>query len=656
MKASETKLQQIIEGTKQYIVPLFQRAYSWEKKEWDVLWNDLYDLCEIENPRTHFIGSIVTMPTTSVPEGITKFLLIDGQQRLTTIFILLALLRDKARQTGLEELAEEINDTLLINRYKKDFDYYKLQPTQIDRASFHDLIRSQPISISNKIKQTYQFFESKLRQSNLDIQVLKKIISNNLSIVSIVLDREDDPHLVFESLNAKGRPLTQSDLIRNYFFMKIHVNEQETIYSRFWEPMQIALGDNLTECIRHYLMKDGKIVKQSEVYFSLKDLIGERDALQHLQKLARFASYYKKLLQPEDEPNPEIRRALQRINRLEVTTAYPFLLNCYDDYYHNRISVNTFSGILNVIENYIIRRFVCNISANTLNKIFPPLYSQIRTKDNDYVVDGLKAALQTKGYPKDREFRLRLIDSKLYGGGDRAIKTKLILESIEESYHHKEKVYSDALTIEHVMPQTLTEYWQNHLGADWEITYELWLHTLGNLTLTAYNPELSNDTFEEKKDHLNNSHLEMNKYFKDQTSWRREDIEKRASYLADLTLTIWPYFGDEGIGSQERSNVTGTTPRAAWILGQQFRVQSWRDVLEQTMNTIAELEPEKFEQITQQFPRIVGQDKKKFRATRELKNGAFFEVNLSAQDIQKICFQMLETIDLAAEDLRVETA
>jgi hypothetical protein len=486
--------------------------------------------------------------------------------------------------------------------------------------------------------------------------VLKKVISNNLSTVSIVLDRDDDPHLVFESLNAKGRPLTQSDLIRNYFFMKIHVNEQETIYSRFWEPMQIALGENLTECIRHYLMKDGKIVKQSEVYFSLKDFIGEEDALRHLQKLARFASYYKKLLQPEAEPNPGVRRALQRINRLEVTTTYPFLLNCYDDYYHNRISVYTFIDILKVIENYIIRRFVCNISANTLNKIFPPLYSQIRTKDNDNFVDGLKAAIQTKGYPKDREFRLRLIDAKLYGSGDRAIKTKLILESIEESYHHKEKMYFDALTIEHIMPQTLTEYWQNHLGADWEITYELWLHTLGNLTLTAYNPELSNDTFEEKKDHLNNSHLEMNKYFKDQSSWKREDIERRASYLADLALTIWPYFGNEGIDSHEQTNVTGTTPRTAWILGQHFRVQSWRDVLEQTMNTIAELEPEKFGQIIQQFPRFVGQDKKKFRATRELKNGAFIEVNLSAQDIQKICFQMLETIDLAAEDLRVETA
>jgi len=222
MKASETKLQPIIEGTKQYVVPLFQRSYSWEKKEWEILWNDLVELCFLENPRTHFIGSIVTMPTESVPEGVAKYLLIDGQQRLTTIFILLALLRDKARQGGQGELAEEINNTLLVNPYKRDLDYYKLQPTQSDRNSFQSLVQSKPLGGQDQIANAYLFFERKLKQSGIDSQTLKKIISSNLSVVSIVLDPDDDPHLVFESLNAKGRPLTQADLIRNYFFMRIH--------------------------------------------------------------------------------------------------------------------------------------------------------------------------------------------------------------------------------------------------------------------------------------------------------------------------------------------------------------------------------------------------------------------------------------------------
>lgn len=656
MQASETKLQPIIEGTKQYVVPLFQRSYSWDKKEWDVLWNDLAELCEMDHPRTHFLGSMVTMPTTSVPEGVTKYLLIDGQQRLTTIFIVLALLRDQAKQSGQKQLADEIENTLLVNPYKSDLDYYKLQPTQVDRLSFHQLIHSRQAPVQDRMISAYQFFEKKLQKEGIDIRTLKKALSEHVSVVSIVLGKDDDPHLVFESLNAKGRPLTQSDLIRNYFFMKIHVNEQERIHAQYWEPMQLALGESLTECIRHYLMKDGTIVKQTDVYFYLKDLINQGDALAHLRDLARFAGYYRKLLYPEEETNKEIQRALQRLKRLEVTTAYPFLLNCYDEYCLGKMTGAEFVTILRVIENFIIRRFVCNVSTKPLNKIFATLCSQMTSKGTDMTADSVKAALQTKGYPKNAEFRSALSNAKLYGAGDRATKTKLILEALEESYQHKETVPFEKLTIEHVMPQTLTEYWQNHLGEDWETTRELLLHTLGNLTLTAYNSELSNDTWETKKELLSRSHLELNEYFKDKRTWKRDDIEQRSIYLADIALRIWPYFGDEKAEQHEQKTVTGTTPTQVCILGQYFIVHSWRDVLERTMNTIAELEPEKFEQIMQQYPRFVGKDRKKYKETRELKNGTFIEVNLSALEIQRFCFQALATIELSAEDLVVEAA
>lgn len=239
MQASETKLQQIIEGTKQYVVPLFQRPYSWKKSEWQALWNDLVELCNTENPRPHFMGSIVTMPTTSVPEGVGKYLLIDGQQRLTTIFILLSALRDTAKQFE-EELAAEIDNTILVNPYKKGSDYYKLQPTQVDRKAFHQIINSEPQEDESSILECYKFFEKKIRQNvvKLELQKIKKVICNNFSLVSVVLSIEDDPYLVFESLNAKGRPLTKSDLIRNYFFMRIHTDSQESVYIQYWKPMQ----------------------------------------------------------------------------------------------------------------------------------------------------------------------------------------------------------------------------------------------------------------------------------------------------------------------------------------------------------------------------------------------------------------------------------
>ena len=533
-------------------------------------------------------------------------------------------------------------------------DYYKLQPTQGDRLSFHNIIHALPIEAKDKITNAYQFFERKIRQSHLDGQLLKKIISNNLSTVSIVLDPDDNPHLVFESLNAKGRPLSQSDLIRNYFFMRIHVNEQDSIYNELWKPMQDSLNESLTECIRHYLMKSGPIVKQSEVYFSLKELVIRGEAIDYLTDLARFAKYYEILLYPEKEPNILMQQALKRLNRLEVTTAYPFLLNCYHDYIQNIISVDEFVRSLKIIENFMIRRFVCNIPTMGLNKMFPALYSQVQNNNLGNFVEAMKKVLQTKGYPKDIEFRSRLMDASLYSRGERVTRTKLILESIEEFYSHKEQVPFHKLSIEHLMPQTLTEYWQNHLGEDWEITHDLLLHTLGNLTLTAYNSELSNDDFESKKIRLGKSHLEINEYFANKPSWKRKDIEERAAYLSDIAAKIWPYFGDEESDQDEPTTVTGTTPKALWILGQEFIVESWRDVLEQTMNTIAELEPEKFEEIIHQFPRFVGRDKKGFRAIRELKNGAFIEVHLSAQSIQRFCFQALQSIELASTDWKVD--
>ncbi|MFZ3130541.1 MAG: DUF262 domain-containing protein [Desulfosporosinus sp.] len=212
-----------------------------------MLWKDIVELGTEDNPRGHFIGSIVTMPAASVPEGVPKYLLIDGQQRLTTIFILLVALRDNAKQCGQARLSEEIINTLLVNPYLDGQDYYKLQPTQVDRTVFHNIINDEAITTVGKIPAAYQFFERRLMAENIDPVKIKNILTSKLSIVSIVLDPDDNPYLVFESLNAKGRPLTQSDLIRNYFFMRIHVNEQEKTYLQYWKPMEEALGDNLTE-------------------------------------------------------------------------------------------------------------------------------------------------------------------------------------------------------------------------------------------------------------------------------------------------------------------------------------------------------------------------------------------------------------------------
>lgn len=657
MQAGETKLQPMLEGTKQYLVPLFQRAYSWDVKEWKIFWSDLADLCEVVDPRPHFVGSIVTMPTSSVPEGVSKYLLIDGQQRLTTIFILLALLRDLAKDGNQPKLAEEINNTLLVNPYKVDHDRFKLQPTQADRESFRSIIDSMPQPEgTSQIYAAYKFFEREMRKKPLDIERLKVVVSKSLSAVSIVLDINDNPHLVFEGLNAKGRPLTQADLIRNYFVMRIHVDAQEDVYKKHWRPMQESLGDSLTEFIRHYLIMNlGDAVNVNDVYFVLKDQITPDNAIEYLQNLARHALYYERLLFPEREPDEVIGAALSRIRRLEVGVSFPFLLRCYEQYDTKVISPQEMVDILRVLENFMIRRFVCNVPTYGLNKIFSPLYGQIQKTKPATLCSGLKVVLQTKNYPKDYDFSSKLQDAKLYGSGDRITKTKLILEALESSYEHKEQVSYDKLTIEHVMPQTLSDEWKHQLGNDWEMVYELYLHTLGNLTLTAYNSELSNEPYAIKRKLLSESHIELNSSFSGFDVWTRQTIEERSKALTAIALKVWPYFGTESFADSANGNVVGKTPNALWIFGQRFDVNSWRDVLEITIETIADLEPDGFKQILDTFPRFVGQDKTKFRSVRELKCGAYIEVHLSAESIYKFCYQAIETLGLSSEDWRVET-
>lgn len=437
--------------------------------------------------------------------------------------------------------------------------------------------------------------------------------------------------------------------------MRIHINNQNDVYKLYWLPMQQSLGDDLTEFIRHYLMMSGNIIKQSDIYYSLKEQVSPDNAIEYLEKLKKYSTYYDKIKNPEKENNEYIKRGLKRLNRIEVTTAYPLLLNFYNDYFNQTISDNDFSQLLNIIENYLIRRFVCNIPSNQLNKIFPIIYSILKEKYPNSIVVGLKNILQDKGYPKDNEFLSRFRDIAFYGGGDRAIKAKLILESLEESFSHKEKIDFDNLTIEHVMPQTLSEWWQEYLGDEWGETHDIYLHTIGNLTLTAYNSELSNDIYPRKQATLKDSHLELNKYFSSVEKWSREEIEKRSSLLADKALHIWPYFGQDNYSSSnEVIHVTGTTPISLYILGQYFPVKNWRDVLENTLNVIADLEPQKFSTISDYFSSKIGKDKSKFRAIRQLKNGYYFEVNLSAQSIQKLCYQAIEMIELTDNDWEVE--
>ncbi len=652
MEANKSIISFLIDGSKQFQLPLFQRNYTWTKKEWETLWEDLIYIAEKKHDKSHFLGAIVTLPINSGPDAVAKYIVIDGQQRLTTLYLILCSIRDIAREMGDSEKANEINDLYLVNKYKKGDEHYKLLSSQKDRETLKNLVECNKVDEDSLLLHAYRYFYEKIKR-NKDYATYRNIITHYLYVVSITLDQDDNPYLVFESLNAKGKPLTQADLIKNHLFMRIQQNEQEIRFNTDWFPMEQALGEKLTEFIRHFLMKDGEIVKSSEVYDRFKESLGKQDAQEYLVKLARYGNSYKRILFPEFEPDDRLKNKLWRINRIEVTTAYPLLLKLYELLENGVIVKDQLISVLEILENYLIRRFLTGLATNQLNKIFPSLILAIINRSEDDVAKITAEFLTTKGYPKDSDIERDIVERKMYGGGDRQSKTKFILESLEESFNHKERVDLKNLSIEHIMPRTLNEWWRDHLGEEGVQWHADYVDVIGNLTLTGYNSELSNMSFERKKDVYAQSHLEINRYFESMDSWQPEDVRVRSLKLAALIVDRWKYFGKEYTVSKDV--VTGLWPTELIIKGSSYPVNSWRDVLHETLNYLYDLDPVNFEELALKNPTYLSKDAGRFRSHRLIRDSFFVEVNMAAQTAYNFCKRATAFFNLSKEDWAVKT-
>lgn len=652
MEANKSIISFLIDGNKQFQLPLFQRNYTWTKREWEVLWDDLNYIADKGHDKSHFLGAIVTLPMNSGPDAVAKYIVIDGQQRLTTLYLILCAIRDIANELGDVVKANEINDSYLVNKYKEGDEYYKLLSSQKDRETLKNLIGRGKLDEDSLLVHAYKYFHERIRKSN-DYKSYRNIITHYLYVVSITLDQDDNPYLVFESLNAKGKPLTQADLIKNHLFMRIQQKEQEIQYKECWFPMEQALGEKLTEFIRHFLMKEGDIVKNSEVYDRFKDSLGKDDARDYLTKLAEYGNNYQKLLYPEFETHGGLQKQLKRINRIEVTTAYPLLLKLYEYVDSGDMTKEQFVHFLEILENYLIRRYIMGIATNQLNKIFPALISVVKEKGGEHIAKTAAEFLTTKGYPKDSDIVRDITERKLYGGGDRQLKTKFILESLEESFNHKERINLDNLTIEHIMPKTLNDWWNDYLGDEGVEWHEDYVDVIGNLTLTGYNSELSNMSFDKKKEFYAQSHLEINRYFDSINSWRPEDVRERSLKLASLIIDRWKYFGNEYIITKEV--VTGLWPTEVIIKGTGFPVQSWRDVLNETLNILYDMDLVKFEELAIKNPTYLSKDAGRFRSHRLIKNTYYAEMNMAAQTTYNFCKRALKHFGFSEEEWVVKT-
>ena len=562
MKATQSQFLPFLEGKKQFIIPIYQRTYSWTREQCTQLWNDVVNAATHQAIKGHFIGSIVYIRDgLDNIAAIPQYLVIDGQQRLTTLSLLLLALAHAAQNAELpsDVSYEDILDSYLINKYGKEEYRYKLLLTQSDKHELIHLLdgKNQPMfehSIDHsmgRLTDNYHFFEEQISQGGIDLTTLYMGL-NKLIIVDIVLDRDhDNPQLIFESLNSTGMDLSQADLIRNYVLMGMNREAQSKLYKTYWYPMEQLFphtsdGNSFDRFMRDYLtLKQGIIPNIDKVYASFKSYHQERTDISINDLVAdiyRYAIHYVNFAFLW-EGESELKRLFGDINALKVDVIYPFLLEVYDDYAQkqlSRLARQDFIAILKLLESYLFRRAICGIPTNTLNKVFATLAKEL---DKERYVESLQRILLQKDsyrrFPGDEEFRSAFVVKDVYNFRLR----NYLLRKLENT-GQKELVNIESCTIEHIMPQNpnVPKVWQQELGLDWKTVHNLYLHTIGNLTLTGYNSELSDRSFQEKrtmKGGFEESPLRLNGSLKHVEHWNKDEIEKRAASLVEQAVKIW---------------------------------------------------------------------------------------------------------------------
>jgi uncharacterized protein with ParB-like and HNH nuclease domain len=679
MKADSLKMSKVFAsgGDVHYVLPHFQREYSWERENWQTLFLDVQGVYEAycaENEPEHFMGSLVVINDGTRNGVIPAFKLVDGQQRLTTISLLLCALERLIKDKH-PDIAKKIQ-RLLTNPDEAGVVHYKLLPTTKygDRETYFAIIDGNtPPSTGSKIAEAFDYLYGqlsyKIEEGQIDPTTYFVALANCLHVVFIDLDQHERPFEIFESLNAKAKPLSPADLVRNYIAMRLPEASQEGVFNQYWAKIDDMLLEKrtvgksrlgeLTAFLRHYLaMISGTLPNERHVYERFRDRMEAEfkstDAfIGELATLKRFAEYYNRLLRPEQETDHAIRQQLNRLNILEISTAYPFLLAMYDAFEQKRLQAYEFLDALQVIENYLVRRYLADEPTNYLNKMFPTLWNAI---DRTRFGASLRQILLTKNYPADNRIREVLYTQSMYEKAPQGRqKTVLVLETINR---HLSKgsggftVLDASSTIEHIMPQKLSEDWKKHLGERWEELYRDHLDTLGNLTLVTqdWNAQLSNEAFGQKKEKLARHALRINcDYFsRSIKKWNDGAIRERADFLCDQIFQIWTAIGEPMV----KHSATGIKPKAVLILGDTYPVKSWRDVACQTAEVVAKISDD-FDRVVSQVPGYFFQEKNQY-APRQLSNGWWIYLNLSASGIKSLCRNLIAAAGIPEEDWQVE--
>ena len=557
MKAGETTLQKLLNTSRQFIVPIYQRSYSWDELQYRRLWLDIVHAGSFDTGKTHFIGSVVYIDMGTPAGRPQQLMLIDGQQRLTTISLLICALRRFILANNISSKlfsAAKLQNQFLCNTDETDADRLKLILTQQDAQTYLSLLEETEYTLrepSLRLLSCWHYFNSELIKyaDKLDI-IFKGIL--NLSLVSISLDKNtDNPQRIFESMNSTGRDLSQADLLRNFLLMDLAAAQQKKLYKTYWQPMEQAFGqvhylDSFDNFLRDFLtVQRGRICRNDEIYEVFKRFFAASAQTneQVLQQLFICARYYVYIALAQ-EKDRQLAAVWQQLRSVDSGVSYPFFLQLYADYTAGKFDKTTLIDAAKMTVSYLMRRALRSLPAAPLARMFASLHDKLDIRNIDCSM--AKFYITQNGsciFPTDYQVRESLLSKDVYH-----FKLKNFLLQSLENYQHKEPIDFAAAkySIEHIMPQhkELNTDWQKALGSNWQEVQRLYLHTLGNLTLTGYNSEMGDKSFAQKKNSaagFAHSHLLLNKYLAQCAKWDKNAILKRTHLLTDIVLQIWPY-------------------------------------------------------------------------------------------------------------------
>lgn len=670
MQVTHLPIYQFLEGSgKSFIIPVYQRDYAWTKINCQKLWEDIVDLSHHAR-NDHFLGTLVT-----IGRGFDEYTVIDGQQRLTTISIMLIALHNylkKQDQIPDQEkfLSEQILD-FLINKYSSEQDKrIRLKPNKQDQSYFESLFEDHSsLETESNIVNNYNFFYNKIKSRDLSpLQLFQSF--QKIKIVLINLDTEqDDPQLIFESLNSTGVDLTAGDLIRNYMLMDLPPTEQDKMYNNYWIKIEKLVG-NLAEFVRNYLIYKEKIsVKKGDVYpvfkkFALSQFKNDKEAI--VNDLLYFAEIYSWLIQLKSHNNESINNNLIRLNKIEFTVCHPYLFDVFNDLQHGILTEKEVKEILAIIESYAFRKMIVDNSTQGLNKMFITFSKEIKKEQSweDNYLDILKFKILEKTasqrFPNDQEFDNALIYKEIYRTQSK--NKNFLLESLE-NYNSSYSINIDELTIEHIMPQTLTKEWKESLGENWQEIHKKYLHTLGNLSLTAKNRELSNNSLEEKQAiDYKESKLKLSFKLDRGSQWGEKEILDRAKRLAQDAISIWSYpttkykkvKPDEQLFDlTSEDNFSGSKPLFLYINNEKsVKLQTWKDLLISVCQYLYHFSPTQFKHIQQsQEFRWNFDPEKPLRRPAEFVKNNYVESNISANGIIGFLSKLCERMNYSPEKI-----